>query len=324
MKKIIIEESQGNKKLTKFLRQYFKDMPVSAIYKAIRKRNIKINGIRVKEDYIISSGDVLEIYIPDNILMGISLDNIPKPSNLSLTNGFSVVYEDNNLIIVNKNQGIPVHPDRNQEKNTLIDSVKYYLQEKGEYNPNDSSSFSPSLCHRLDRNTGGLVIIAKNPQSLKCILEMIKNNEIRKYYLCFVKGKMEEKFGVLRAFLEKDVSKSRVYINNERKPGSFEIITKYKVLWYKYENDISMLEIELVTGRTHQIRAHLAYIGHPILGDRKYGINSYNRSMKIKLQALWAYKISFDFKEDHCFLNYLKGCNFKVEPEFQEPLKSFT
>ncbi|NSW91606.1 MAG: RluA family pseudouridine synthase [Firmicutes bacterium] len=315
MKKIIVEKGQGNKKLITFLRQNFKDMPVSAIYKAIRKKDIKVNGKRVKGDHILLPGDLLEIYIPDNILKGIPLDNGKANSGLSLTYSFTVVYEDNNIIIVNKEQGIPVHPDRNQKENTLIDSVKYYLQQKGEYNPLDSSSFSPSLCHRLDRNTGGLVIIAKNPSSLKIILDKIKANEIKKYYQCLVKGKMDKEKGELRAFLEKDESKSRVFISNEKKPGSLEIITKYKVLSYK--DDISKLEIELVTGRTHQIRAHLAYIGHPILGDGKYGINSYNRAMKLKKQALWAYKVIFDLKKDNHFLQYLKGKSFEVEPQWE-------
>jgi 23S rRNA pseudouridine955/2504/2580 synthase len=332
LKEIIVDNEKGNIKLTAFLKQNFKDMPVSAIHKAIRERDIKVNGKRVKGDYTVLPGDLLQIYIPDNILYGLPR-SAPIPENypysncngnsnsnsstnpgVPLGNGFSIVYEDSNIMIINKEQGIAVHPDRQQNTPTIIDSVKHYLKQKGEYT-GSGSSFAPSLCHRLDRNTGGLIIIAKNSASLKIILDKFRTNEIKKYYQCLVKGKMEENNKTLRAFLEKDSNKSRVFIHNEYKPGTVEIITKYRVLSCK--NDISKLEIELVTGRTHQIRAHLAYIGHPVLGDRKYGLNSCNRAMKVKKQALWAYKIVFSFKTGGHLLQYLSGKNFEIEPKWE-------
>jgi len=309
MRSLIISNSQGNKKVERVIRDAFPNMPASAMYKAFRKKDIKVNGSRVKEDHMVLPGDKLEIYITDNIL-----DGVPADTDGSLVTGFSIVYEDKNILIVNKAQGVPVHPDKDAPVNTLIDQVKTYLESKEEYNPHNRYSFPPSLCHRLDRNTGGLIIIAKNEESLKVILDKIKKREIKKYYQCLVKGKPENNRSELRAYLFKDERKSRVYIADKPAKDYLEIVTRYKVL--SCQNETSLLEVELVTGRTHQIRAHLAHIGHPVVGDGKYGPNSFNRSMGARFQALWAYKLVFDFK-DGGILNYLKGRKFEVKPEFK-------
>jgi len=314
MREITVSRENSGKRIDRFIRETFKNMPASAMYKAFRKKDIKVNGVRVKDDYIVSEGDRLEIYIVDEIL-----DGVPRVGNESFIKGFSVVYEDSNLLIVNKEQGIPVHPDREQPDNTLIDFVHEYLEHKGEFIRGNPNSFVPSLCHRIDRNTGGLVIIAKNQETLRIMLKKIKTREVRKFYQCLVTGKMEKKEDELHSYLVKDERKSRVYVSDTPVKGSVKIITKYRVL--SCENDISRLEVELITGRTHQIRAHLAHIGHPIIGDGKYGTNAVNRAMGAKRQMLWAYKLIFDFK-DAGLLNYLKGRKFEVEHMFSIKQKS--
>ena len=312
MQTITINKEASDKRIDKVLKETFTNMPQSAMYKAFRKKDIKVNGTRVKEDYIVKANDKVEIYIVDDILYG-----APKEESVNFDKAFSIVYEDKNILIVNKKQGIPVHPDRDQTDNTLIDIVQDYLKLKGEY---WDDSFAPSLCHRLDRNTGGLIMIAKNDETLRSVLKKMSSGEIKKYYQCLVKGKVEKKEELLKAYLEKDERKSRVFIKDVKTKHSVEILTKYRLLSLHYieslDETISRLEVELVTGRTHQIRAHLAYIGYPIVGDGKYGSNSFNRSLKAKYQSLWAYKLVFNFSKDSSILKYLNGKKFEVEPEF--------
>lgn len=315
MQSIIASGKFTNINVEKYIQSIYPNLSYGTLQKAFRRKDIKVNGSRVGKEYIVLSGDKLEIYISDELLNGSA-----SRDGAAHNKAFSVVHEDDNILIVNKEQGIPVHPDKEQSQQTLIDLVRKYLSEKND-NLLSTAIFQPALCHRLDRNTGGLVIIAKNQESLDVILKKLETREIKKYYQCLVKGKMEKPQAQLKAYLWKDASKSRVFVSEHKTKGCLEIITNYKVLEYYPANDTSRLEVELVTGRTHQIRAHLAYIRHPIIGDGKYGINSVNRSFGIKQQALWAYKLKFSFTDDEnsLLLNYLNSQEFCVTPGFDSP-----
>jgi len=308
MQSVDVDGKNANIKIEKYIQILYPRLSYSILQKAFRRRDIKVNGTRVGRDYTVMPGDKLEIYIVDDLLSG------PDVKGAKMAPGFSVVYEDENILIVNKAQGVPVHPDKEQTHGTLIDSVREYLMQKGG-TPSSSANFQPALCHRLDRNTGGLVIIAKNPASHAIMLQKLESREIKKYYQCLVKGRMERQEATLKAYLWKDADKSRVFVSERRTAGSLEIVTGYREIRYDPSTDISRLEVELITGRTHQIRAHLAFTGHPVIGDGKYGTNTINRYYGIKQQALWAYRIKFVFSEKSP-LDYLNGKEIKVEPEF--------
>ncbi len=292
MKKFIVEQKQNGKKIIQVLTSVFPGLPLSAIHKALRQKDIKINGTRVKEDKIIYTGDLVEVYIKDDIILN------------SDTSCPEIVYEDPNIIILNKPQGLKVHPDKEKNSISLIEILK------GKYGP------GISLCHRLDRNTGGLIIAGKDKLSTEIILEKIKNNEISKIYRCKVYGKMPESSGILKAWHLKNSKDSLALISNTPKPGFSRIITKYTLLSYDPITDTSILDIDLVTGKTHQIRAHLAHIGHPVVGDGKYGSKDIkkNRDVKSKYQALYSYKLIFAFSRPAGKLYYLKNKSVEIEP----------
>lgn len=318
MQAITVDRKNTGIKLEKYIQATYPGLSYGMLQKAFRKKDIKANGVRVGRDYVVMPGDRLEIYIADEFLNGtINLDR--QSGKEPEGHPFTVVYEDENILIVNKARGIAVHPDKDQVDGTLVDLVRRYLTEKQD-SASNRADFQPSLCHRLDRNTGGMVILAKNRESHEIILEKLESREIKKYYQCLVKGRMEKKEDRLRAYLWKDAGKSRVFVSDRRNPGSLEIITAYRVIGYEPARDISRLEVELVTGRTHQIRAHLAFAGHPILGDGKYGTNAVNRSFGLKQQALWACRIRFAFS-GKSLLDYLNGKEFQVEPGFDTIIK---
>ena len=303
MKTIIIKNNDSGQRLDKFIKKSFRTFPLSLIYKNIRKKNIKINNKRANPEYKLKEADILTIYVKDELLKVVpnKYDFLKAPSLLDL------VYEDENIILVNKKAGLIVHPDENYHFDSLVNRIKHYLFLKKEYNPDDELSFTPALVNRLDRNTSGIVIAAKNFEALKILNEKMKKREIQKYYLSVVEGVFTKKEGILTAYLAKDENKNRVFISSVPKKDFKTIKTKYKVLFEKNGN--STVEIELLTGRTHQIRAHMAYIGHPVLGDSKYG----KKSSRFKRQVLCAYKIKFSFaEEENNILSYLNGKEFLV------------
>ena len=305
MRNVTVNKNDANQRLDKFLTKFFKNMPQSAIYKYIRKKRVKVNGKKCDIAYRLCEGDVLSLYINDEFF-----DNGESNSFLNITPRLNILYEDENILLADKEFGMVVHEDKSEQKNTLINHIKAYLYQKGEYNPKEENSFSPALCNRIDRNTGGIVIAAKNAEALKVINEKIKNREIKKFYLCLVPGHLDKKSGLLTGHLFKDSKKNTVYVYDSERKGAKPIKTKYAVL--EERKNTSLVEVELITGRTHQIRAHFAHIGHALIGDGKYGSNEINKKFRLNHQALYSYKIKFEFSDEN-ILSYLNGREFSVK-----------
>ena len=318
MKEFQIKKNDAGQRLDKFLSKAVKGLPMSLMYKYIRTKKIKVNRARTEQKYMLQEGDIVQLFIKDEFFDSPERDD---SALASITPKLTIVYEDENIIICNKRPGVLVHEDDDGKDNTLIMHIKAYLYQKGEYDPENEQSFAPALCNRIDRNTGGIVIGAKNAEALRVMNEKIKNDEISKFYYCVVHGKMPKKADTLTGFLLKDSDKNQVKIFDKQVKGSKNIITKYKVVSEK--NGLSLLEIELVTGRTHQIRAHMSYIGHPLVGDGKYGINKEDRAKGYKYQALYAYRLRFDFDDDSGALGYLKGKEVKLSRDDIWFLKDF-
>lgn len=305
MKALTIEQNDAGQRLDKFLTKAFPKLPQSLMYKYIRLKRIKRNGKRCAISDRLVAGDLLELYLNDDLLTPAA----PSYPFLQASRKLDVVYEDEHLLLVNKNVGLIVHSDDKSYGDTLIDRIQRYLYEKGEYQPQNEQSFAPALINRIDRNTCGIVLAAKTAEALRIMNEKMKNRDIDKYYLCLVHGTLIQKEAVLEGFLEKDEDRNQVFIHDHPLPGGRTIRTKYRVLAEK--NGYSLLEIDLLTGRTHQIRAHLASVGHPLVGDGKYGTNQLNKASGYKTQALCSYKVTFHFSKDE-MLCYLDGKSIEL------------
>ena len=305
MRILKIGKNDAGQRLDKFLTKAVKGLPLSMLYKSIRTKKIKVNRERTQPNYLLVEGDEVQLFLRDSFFdlpgkdIGALSRIVPK---------LDILYEDENILLLNKRPGVLVHEDTAGGENTLILHIQSYLAQKGEYDPTVEQSFAPALCNRIDRNTGGIVIAAKNAEALREMNEKIRQNELQKCYLCAVHGKMPRRQDTLTGYLKKDSAANQVEISDTPRDGWKQIITRYRVLCE--EKEMSLLEVELITGRTHQIRAHLAHIGHPLVGDGKYGINRQDRIRGYKYQALYAYKLTFSFREPGGILENLNGKTF--------------
>ena len=307
MKELTIGCNDAGQRLDRFLAKAVPLLPASLAQKYIRLKRIKLAGKRVSRDTRLNEGDVLQLYINDEFF------DTPSQDNAYLTVAtpkLNIVYEDENLLLVDKRPGLAVHPhDGAEYGKTLIDHIQAYLYAKHEWRPREENAFTPALCNRIDRNTGGIVIAAKNAEALRILNQKIKDREIDKRYLAIVEGTPKPKEGVLKGYLFKDAVKNRVFVTDTPQAGSKSCETRYRVLQSK--NGLSLVECELVTGRTHQIRAQFAHAGHPLLGDGKYG--KLDKRYARTYQALYSYQLTFRFTTDAGCLAYLDGRQFRVE-----------
>ena len=309
MKEFTVNKNDAGQRMDKFLTKAVPALPKNLLYKYIRLKRIKLNGKRCEISSRLSEGDVVQLYINDEFFPE---KNDAAHRFLNAPSDISVIYEDENILLCDKPCGLVVHEDESGAADTLIDRVLHYLYDKGEYDPDNELSFTPALCNRIDRNTSGIVICAKNAESLRILNQKVKDREIEKTYLCVTVGIPQKRSAELKAYHRRDERTKVVRVEDKSFPGSKTMVTRYKVSAENKQSGLALLEVDLVTGRTHQIRAHLAHIGYPLLGDGKYGINKINRSVGVKTQALCAYRLTFRFSTDSGCLSYLNGRSFEV------------
>ena len=307
MKELTVGANDAGQRLDRFVSKAVPLLPDSLLQKYIRLKRIKVDGKRAERNAHLAAGSVVQLYINDEFF------DTPKQENAYLTVAapkLHIVYEDENILLVDKKPGVAVHPhDGAEYGKTLIDHIQAYLYAKREWRPREENSFTPALCNRIDRNTGGIVIAAKNAEALRILNQKIKDRELEKKYLCIVHGTPKPAEERLEGYLFKDAKENRVYITKTPQPGSKTAVTLYKTLQSK--NGLSLVECELITGRTHQIRAQMAAAGHPLLGDGKYG--KLDKRYDRKFQALYSYSLRFCFTTDSGILSYLDGRSFRVE-----------
>ncbi len=313
MREFIIGQNDSGQRLDKFMRKTCPKLPVGMLYKFLRTKKIKVNRKRADGAQMLALGDIIACYISDDFFDDVSSEKkadikiTAQPAFLRAPSELSIIYEDENILLVNKPVGLVVHDDDHGSEDTLIARVLHYLYKCGGYRPEEEQSFTPALCNRLDRNTCGLVLAAKNAAALREVNRLIRENRIHKSYLCITAAPPPKKQDVLHAYHFKPQDGKTVRIAAKKRDGYREVITKYNVL--AQNGQLSLLKIDLITGRTHQIRAHMAFVGSPLLGDDKYGKPEINRQYGCKYQQLCAYRLRFEPEQDS-LLAYLNGKRF--------------
>ena len=308
MREFTIGKNDADQRLDRFLSKAMPLLPPALLQKYIRIKRVKCNGGRCQRDQRLREGDVLQLYINDEFF------EQPREDNLFLTlfqPKLNILYEDENILLADKRPGLVVHADETEKVNTLINHIQAYLYQKREWNPKWENAFAPALCNRIDRNTGGIVIAAKNAEALRILTAKIRDREITKKYLCVILGRMDPPQGRLDCFLLKDEGRKQVSVYHRPVPNGKSAATLYRTL--QTRGELSLVEAELLTGRTHQIRASFADAGHPLLGDGKYGRGEVNRRYGETRQALYSYSLRFDFPTDAGILEYLRGRTFTVQ-----------
>lgn len=288
-------------------------IPPSLLHRYLREKRIKVNSKKVPLNTRLNQNDVVELYIKDEFFT-----TSPENFFMKASPNINVIFEDENILLVDKVSGLIVHSDEHEEYDTLINRILSYLYRKSEWDPDKENTFTPALCNRIDRNTGGIVICAKNAETLRSVNEIIKNREIQKKYLALVHGVLKNPSGKISNWLLKNPETNMVKVYHTEKKGALEAHSLYKVLKTSKERDMSLVEVELITGRTHQIRAQFADMGHALVGDGKYGINKEDKAQGYKYQALYSYKLTFLPRDPKSHLAYLKGREFKVKEVFFE------
>lgn len=310
MTEITITKNDAGQRADRFLAKAYPNLTPPLVCKLMRKKRIKLNGARTEPNVKLREGDVLRFYLGEELL---SREAAKRANDFrEVPPDIGVIYEDENILLVNKPVGIPVHEDNDNTADTLINRILCYLWKKGEFDPENERSFTPALCNRIDRNTCGIVIAAKNAESLRVLNQKLRDRELVKLYLCAVSGVPERREATLTAYLKKLPEENRVVVSDRKTPDNLTIKTRYKVLETRGEPPASLVEVDLLTGRTHQIRAHFAHIGHPLLGDGKYGDNRLNKRLGLKYQALCSHKLIFRFTTDAGCLEYLNGKEFSA------------
>jgi 23S rRNA pseudouridine955/2504/2580 synthase len=311
MRTLIIQKNDQGQRLDRFVAKACPSLPPALVQKYIRLKRVKVNGKGSQRDYRLSLEDRVDLYINDEFFAAPEKSEQEDRFLADFRPNLDILYEDENLLLVNKRPGLVVHADETEKVNTLVHHIQSYLYQKRDWDPAAEHAFAPALCNRIDRNTGGLVLAAKNAETLRILNQKIRDRELDKSYLCVTVGRPRPAAGTIRGFLLKDEQKKQVAFYRRPVPGGRSAATEYQTL--ETRGELSLVECRLLTGRTHQIRVSLAEIGCPLLGDGKYGRGEVNRRYREQKQCLWAYRLAFSFTSPGGMLDYLKGRVFSVE-----------